>query len=521
MINVRDYGATGDGLTDDTLAISRAMCASVLNQAQLYFPAGRYVCGPVGIQGAPRICGDGPEETVIVQSDVATYSTPIWLFYGMAGEPEQLASDARAGSHSIVLSGIHTHITRGALIIISSDALVDPLNADNEYLGQQVRVKRVVFSENTTMITTYEALTDDFNVVDDASVVVVEPIRNCTVRDISFDNPRPGATRAVALQISYAENVTIERVNATRLDNAAIVLRDVYQFRVSACHWINFNNDPKAGRNPYGIVVQCASAHGVVSNCRADRVRHLFTTDGAADRAGCPYNILVTGCVDSNSLNAAFDTHPAARHITFVGCISHGSNGPGLQARGDDVVFCDCAVDAARYGAVLMLPTKGCEIRDCRFTNIHIPPEATDSGSTDGGVGVLINHPATGLKVVGNTFKNLARSVVRFASTATGSDNIVIQGNVAEDPCRADTPGDRDFVRGIRAPVVSNLLVEHNRIIQTCEGPTMRYLVATLGAGSNVRAEQNTVPPTADPMLADPITLANCVMQFTATRFGL
>jgi hypothetical protein len=521
LISVKDYGATGDGRTDDTQAISRALCASVVAQVQLYFPAGRYVCGPIGIQGAPRICGDGPEETVIVQSDAATYSTPIWSFYGMVGEPVRLAQDARAGSHTIVLAGIYTHITRGALIVISSDALVDPLNASNEYIGQQVRVKRVTFEADKTFITTYEALTDDFNVGGDVSVCLVEPIRNCTIRDLSFDNPRPGATRAVALQISYAENVIIERVNATRLDNAAIVLRDVYQFRVSGCYWSNFNNDPKAERNPYGIVVQCASAHGVVSECRADRVRHLFTTDGAADRAGCPYNILVSNCVDSNSLNAAFDTHPAARGITFVGCISHGSNGPGLQARGQDVAFRDCTVDAARYGAVLMLPTKGCEIRDCRFTNIHIPPEATDSGSNDGGVGVLINHPASDLKIIGCVFINLQRSVVRFSSTSSGSENITICGNLVENPCLSNFPGDRDFVRGVRAPVVTNLLIACNRVVRNCAESVLRYLVATLGAGSSVRAEQNVVPESADPMLADPITLEQCSIQLETTRFGL
>lgn len=45
--NVRDYGATGDGETDDTAAISEAITAAAPTSAPtgntVYFPAGKYV----------------------------------------------------------------------------------------------------------------------------------------------------------------------------------------------------------------------------------------------------------------------------------------------------------------------------------------------------------------------------------------------------------------------------------------------------------------------------------------------
>jgi polygalacturonase len=44
FINVRDYGALGDSLTDDTLAIQRALDAARDNgtDGKVYFPAGTY-----------------------------------------------------------------------------------------------------------------------------------------------------------------------------------------------------------------------------------------------------------------------------------------------------------------------------------------------------------------------------------------------------------------------------------------------------------------------------------------------
>jgi hypothetical protein len=52
VINVRDFGAKGDGVTDDTLAISNAQVAQVASRLPLYFPAvsqGKYykISGPL------------------------------------------------------------------------------------------------------------------------------------------------------------------------------------------------------------------------------------------------------------------------------------------------------------------------------------------------------------------------------------------------------------------------------------------------------------------------------------------
>src|SRR5262245_34179110 len=41
-IDVRDYGAVGDGTTDNFLAITNAVAAAKLAQLPLYFPAGTY-----------------------------------------------------------------------------------------------------------------------------------------------------------------------------------------------------------------------------------------------------------------------------------------------------------------------------------------------------------------------------------------------------------------------------------------------------------------------------------------------
>lgn len=50
-LNVHDFGATGDGVTDDTQAIAQALQAGHDQQANVYFPTGTYLCNTVNSAG--------------------------------------------------------------------------------------------------------------------------------------------------------------------------------------------------------------------------------------------------------------------------------------------------------------------------------------------------------------------------------------------------------------------------------------------------------------------------------------
>jgi hypothetical protein len=72
-VNVKDFGATGDGATDDTAAIQAAInyCTNLSNRKQtLYFPANNAgsvykITAPLVISGRLNIVGDGPFSTII------------------------------------------------------------------------------------------------------------------------------------------------------------------------------------------------------------------------------------------------------------------------------------------------------------------------------------------------------------------------------------------------------------------------------------------------------------------------
>jgi hypothetical protein len=76
-VSVMDFGATGDGVTDDTVAIQAALDAAKINGNALFFPEGRYIVS----------------SPLILPVKNGTYRVPLYL-YGTSAEnaPDELGS---------------------------------------------------------------------------------------------------------------------------------------------------------------------------------------------------------------------------------------------------------------------------------------------------------------------------------------------------------------------------------------------------------------------------------------------
>ena len=83
--SVKDFGAKGDGVTDDTAAINRALnqlyCQQVNPQIRrsLFFPAGVYaVTSPINIPSYATLYGEGPTNSIIRSVPTAVYTGSIF-----------------------------------------------------------------------------------------------------------------------------------------------------------------------------------------------------------------------------------------------------------------------------------------------------------------------------------------------------------------------------------------------------------------------------------------------------------
>ena len=71
-LSVRDYGAKGDGVTDDTQAINQCLQAAKTQQANVYFPAGTYLCNTVDASGNILSFDAGASQSLSIYGDGQT-----------------------------------------------------------------------------------------------------------------------------------------------------------------------------------------------------------------------------------------------------------------------------------------------------------------------------------------------------------------------------------------------------------------------------------------------------------------
>jgi len=89
-VSVKDFGAVGDGVTDDTAAIQAAIdYAFALNGADVFFPAGNYRCGVltmrqnVSLRGMAAIQGGATRITCTGTHAFRTLATPSFHFFNL------------------------------------------------------------------------------------------------------------------------------------------------------------------------------------------------------------------------------------------------------------------------------------------------------------------------------------------------------------------------------------------------------------------------------------------------------
>lgn len=68
FVSVKDFGAKGDGTTDDTAAMQAAHNTGKL----IYYPAGTYLFSPTLTMSAGGIIGNGPSQTILKSNDTGT-----------------------------------------------------------------------------------------------------------------------------------------------------------------------------------------------------------------------------------------------------------------------------------------------------------------------------------------------------------------------------------------------------------------------------------------------------------------
>lgn len=107
VANVKDFGARGDGIADDTLAIQAAIDGAATAGAQVYFPPGTYAVSPRKFAGIPGVYGHNSVALFLRSGSKLSGSGIIKLKDGsIAGSGAVLGTADRADKTGIVIEDL-------------------------------------------------------------------------------------------------------------------------------------------------------------------------------------------------------------------------------------------------------------------------------------------------------------------------------------------------------------------------------------------------------------------------------
>jgi hypothetical protein len=256
--NVLDFGATGDGVTDDALKIIEAL-DSLPNGGTLFFPKGTYIIGrAIPFRAGVHYLGESAESTIL-KASASSFDNILGLGYSTAGEEaaqrdvivENLTFDGNKNNrteNNLALIGTYTgSFTRGEAVTSSSG-------------GTAIVAAANIPSNPTQFITLYPySVQGSFNPGD----TVTGPLGVMTLVSRQADDAYQINIRAQALKKSVIRNCKIINSFFTALS----LYSNCEQVLVDNCLVFDNNKTGTALSSPYNIYIESFAKDVIISNC--------------------------------------------------------------------------------------------------------------------------------------------------------------------------------------------------------------------------------------------------------------
>lgn len=378
-LNVRDYGATGDGVTDDAAAITAAVAALPASGGALYFPAGTYLLGSAITLNKPALFyGDGYATNLRTSSASANIFT-------VTGAEQVEVRGLRFTSSVARTAGWYVDVAASANRFRLADFFMDGFHG-----GVRTAAAATATIEGGQMLN---------GVATTGTAVRIDAGVDVTVRDILVDAASQiysGVYITATGDVTLTDCQLIHAGDALRLE--AQTGKAITSVWATGCF---FDNSAR------GVVMQTGG--GNIARCRLDSCWAASST-----AHGIVIDSTGGGTIDGVDINACHVFDNAGNGILVTGSATENVRIDG----------CTVAGQVGQSGVAVLAGVSQFAIQNCRIGDSHGFPGNAYGIYIEGGAGN--NYQVTDNDLRGNTTTPLSNA-------ATGTARVVAN-NLGHNP---------------------------------------------------------------------------------------
>ena len=473
-VSVKDFGAVGDGVTDDSDALELAF-----NRSNAVVDGGGKTYKVTRALSTFTV-SNLKIQNLKIDSSSTTTTTPIIKFAGVRGSNITVSSNIAVTATTITMAST-SGLSAGQYIFVGSNAFYS--SGQNSKIGEIVKIYSV---DSGTQVTLSNPTLYAYATADSAYVQPLTTVKNITLDNVSMVGNPTAAVLGWAVATDVSENFSATNCEFRKYNYAAIRADRSVNTYIQNCRAY----DALGAGYAYGFMMTFGCYNYVVDGCYGENLRHLITTGGTDG-----VNVFAK-CVNSTVMEAwssGLDAHCNTDYIDYSHNtiqLSARTVTEGIIIQGGNFNCVSNIVKNARYGIRYQSLTDGQAVSVVISNNVvDLKSPSTEFGIVvDASVGYTTqfnNVTITGNTIQGSLLQNhivlWARGASIFNATVSGNscefssvshsmfaraengnkiERLTITGNVF----KAITPGSVIYLFGDATSTVGKVVVTGNSL---------------------------------------------------------
>ena len=288
IVNVRGFGATGDGVTDDRAAISAAIASLGGAAGAVYFPAGNYrMLSALTVPGGVVLRGERSSNTTLTIEHI---SDGIVISRSQNGTFQPVVSGYAMHSASIVVTNGSVFAPGDyAEIREDNDAAWGASTWADKVAGQLVRVTAV----NGNTLTLERPLRITFLAAQNPEIRKITPVTEAGIENLRVSRVTTGTAtdrdNVNTIFFNYAARCWVRGVEANNGFGGHIGLASSTKVSVTGCY-IHHAADYDGGGSGYGVRLEFKTGECLIENNAFRSLRHSMLLQAGVNGNVFGYN---------------------------------------------------------------------------------------------------------------------------------------------------------------------------------------------------------------------------------------